>query len=136
MDSQVAAVVVVVAGVVEGYRCAPGLDGLRDAVNLVAGQDEGAAQVNEEKQRTDFKWTDDLIAHYKVINENAAAHPIIEIAEGCIDDNDIQQMFVNSDTQGLKAALHGVEWSQTREEFYDLINTMVSDIDGKLKAQG
>jgi hypothetical protein len=102
---------------------------------LVAAQDEGAMQVNEEKQKTDFKWTDELIAHYKVINENAAAHPIIEIAEGCIDDNDIQQMFVNSDTQGLKSALHGVEWSQTREEFYDLINTMVTDMDSKLKSQ-
>jgi hypothetical protein len=102
---------------------------------LVAADDEGAIELNEEKQRTDFQWSDELIEHYKIINENAEKWPIVEICEGCIDDNETQQLFVNNDTNGLKSALHGTEWSQTREEFYDLINTFVVDMDSKLKSE-
>ncbi len=96
--------------------------------------DENAIAIVDRKKMDDAKWSAELIATYKEINELARLNPVVDLASGC--STDIASITTDGgDTIGTRAALHGVEWTTMREMIADTLLTLVNDVDTELKTK-
>lgn len=100
---------------------------------LATGKDEDARAVYDKQCREDFKWPEDVIEHRYVINDLAAQYPVIDIAGGISTDVESLTTSNANKSVGLNASLHGVEWSQTREEIGSTVELLVGEVNDKLK---
>lgn len=101
---------------------------------LAAAKDEGANEVYDKQCREDFKWPEDVIAHRYEINDLARQYPVVDLAGGMSSDIESLTTSNANKSVGLNAALHGVEWSTTREELSGALDVLVAEVIDGLKA--
>jgi ABC-type glycerol-3-phosphate transport system substrate-binding protein len=102
--------------------------------NIVANNDEGAIAISNRKAKDDSQWTDEIIERINAINELAREYPVIDLATGC--SSDIASLTTDGGSEiGLRAALHGVDWSTNRESIGDTLVMLVEEADEQLQAK-
>ena len=83
----------------------------------------------------DFKWSEELIAINKEINDLARQYPVFDLATGV--STDVASLTTDGgDEIGLRAAFHGVDWATNREEISEVIDMLVQEVDDQLVALG
>lgn len=97
---------------------------------LATANDADTKAISIQKQKDDFKWNDTMIKQLEEINKQAREHPIMEMADGV--SSDLSTILTYSDSQGLKAAMHGTEWSFTRESTDLIVEEMVKEFNSQL----
>lgn len=103
---------------------------------LAGADDPDARKVDDDRRRTDYQWPEDVIEHLHEINDLARANPVVDIAGGMSSDIESLTTSNQNKSVGLNAALHGVPWSQTRDELSGAIDVLVQEVVDKLeKAQ-
>lgn len=101
--------------------------------NLISANDPDASAIAEQKLRDDFGWTDHLIETNKEINAIAAAFPVVDLATGV--STDVASITTEGGSEvGLRAAFHGIPWATNRDQIADVVNMLVEEADGQIKA--
>lgn len=100
---------------------------------LAVGNNDESREVSIKQFREEFQWPEDTIERYYKINELAAQYPVIDIAGGISADVESLTTSNQNKSVGLNAALHGVEWSQTREEIGATVEKLVAEVNEQLK---
>lgn len=100
---------------------------------LLAGQDEEAIRIGDDKLLNDYKWSEELVAINKEINDACKENPVVDLATGV--STDVASLTTDGgDNIGLRAAYHGVEWATHREEISGVIEQLVAEADGQLQS--
>ena len=98
---------------------------------LLGSLDEKAIAISDRKLKDDCKWSDDIIAREKEINELARQYPVVDLATGT---GDVKRYTTDGgDNVGSRAALHGTDWATTRETYADGVEVLVAEIDEDLQ---
>ncbi|MBQ7991360.1 MAG: extracellular solute-binding protein [Oscillospiraceae bacterium] len=101
--------------------------------NRFAATNDDAIAISDQKAKDDFKWSDELIAINKEINDLARQYPVVDLATGV--STDVASITTDGgDNVGLRAAMHGVDWATNRDEISGVVEMLVSEVDGQLKA--
>ena len=101
--------------------------------NRFANTNDDAIAIGDAKAMEDYKWSEELIAINKEINQLANDNPVVDLATGV--STDVASLTTDGgDNVGLRAAMHGVEWSTNREEINDVVVMLVDEVDAQLKA--
>ncbi|MBQ3160813.1 MAG: hypothetical protein IJC04_01655 [Oscillospiraceae bacterium] len=101
---------------------------------IIGSYDEGAIAISDRKMRDDYKWSDELIAIEKEINELARQYPVVDLASGCSTDI-ASYTTQGGDSVGTRAALHGTDWATTRETYSDAVIMLVDEVNTELQAK-
>ncbi|MDY3792923.1 MAG: extracellular solute-binding protein [Oscillospiraceae bacterium] len=100
---------------------------------LLANSDDSAIEIYKDKCRNDFKWTEELIEQYYECNALARKYPVAELAAGV--SSDVASLTTDGGEQvGLRAALHGYDWSTTKESIANTVQMLVDEVDTDLKS--
>ena len=100
---------------------------------LLANIDEEAIAISDQKYRDDFGWTDTMIDSLKKINAIAAENPVVDLAAG-ISSDFASVTYDGGDFVGLKAALHGTAWDETKSTISEPITNMLNDANRDIAA--
>lgn len=100
---------------------------------LAVGNNDEAREVEIKRFREEYQWPEEVIEHYYAINDLAQQYPVIDIAGGISSDVESLTTSNANKSVGLNASLHGVEWSQTREEIGATVELLVSEVDTQIK---
>ncbi|MBQ5316831.1 MAG: hypothetical protein J6I96_04685 [Oscillospiraceae bacterium] len=102
---------------------------------ILAGTDEEANAIGEQKLRDDYGWTDHLIETNKEINKLANEYPVVDLATGV--STDVASLTTDGGSEiGLRAAFHGIPWSTNREEIGEVVDMLVKEADEQIKSMG
>ena len=100
---------------------------------LLSNSDEKAIEINDQKYRDDYGWSDELIETNKKINEIARQNPVVDLATGV--SADVASITTDGGDQiGLRAALHGYDWATNRETIAGVVEQLVQEADDKITA--
>lgn len=97
--------------------------------NILATLDENAIAISDRKAKDDYKWTDEIIAINKEINELAKKYPVVDLSNGC--SNDIVSLTTGD--HGMRAPFRGTEWAVERETIADTLILLVDEVDQSVK---
>ena len=101
----------------------------------LANTNDEAIAIADKKTMDDFKWSEELIAINKEINDLARQYPVFDLASGV--STDVASLTTDGgDGIGLRAAFHGVDWATNREEISEVIDMLVQEVDDQLVALG
>lgn len=101
---------------------------------VVAAADEGAMAIADRKSMDDNQWSEEITAINREINELTRKYPVVDLAPGC--STDIASYTTDGgDNVGTRAALHGTDWSTTRETIAEAIINLVAEVDTQLQAK-
>lgn len=99
---------------------------------LLGSLDERAIAISDRKLKDDCKWSDDIIAREKEINELARQYPVLDLATGT--SSEVKRYTTDGgDNVGTRAALHGTDWATTRETYADAVIMLVEEVDAELQ---
>ena len=125
------------SAVIEGYALC------KDAANpqgvalfaectILAANDPATIAINDRKAMDDNKWTEEIIARNKEINELTRQYPVVEFATGC--SSEIASITTDGGAQmGTRAPFHGIDWATMRESIADTLTMHVEEVDEKLQ---
>lgn len=100
---------------------------------ILANNDPKTIEINDRKAKDDSKWTDEIIARNKEINELTRQYPVLDLSAGC--STDIASLTTEGGAQmGTRAAFHGIDWATMRESIADTLTMLVDEVDEKLQA--
>ena len=103
--------------------------------NRFSATNDDAIAIADQKAIDDFHWSEELIAVNKEINDLARQYPVVDLATGV--STDVASITTDGgDNVGLRAAMHGVDWTTNREEISGVVEMLVAEVDGQLKALG
>lgn len=94
----------------------------------VAVNDPEAVAIADRKTMDDSKWSPELLAKFKEINDLAKKYPVVDLYAGCSGD-----ISTSSDTL-IKAAMGGTDWATTRETYEDTLHTLLEEENTQLSA--
>ena len=101
----------------------------------LANTSDEAIAIADKKAMEDFKWSEELIAINKEINELARKYPVVDLATGV--STDVASLTTDGGSEiGLRAAFHGVDWATNREEIAGVVEMLVQEVDDQLKSLG
>ncbi len=101
----------------------------------LANTSDEAIAISDKKAMEDFKWSEELIAINKEINDLARQYPVVDLSTGV--STDVASLTTDGGAQiGLRGAFHGVDWATNREEISDVVEMLVQEVDDQLKALG
>lgn len=95
---------------------------------LTANTDESVKEVNEKKLRNDYGWTDEMIEMFNYTNDLTNAHPVVDFYAAI--NTDVYDLLHNPIKD---ASYNGTDWYQTRDERNDAVQTLVDEMNEKLK---
>lgn len=99
---------------------------------IVAVNDPDAIAIYDRKAMDDSKWSEEIIARNKEINDLARQYPVVDLASGC--STDIANLTTDGGAQiGTRAAFHGTDWATTRESISSTVEMLVSEADSQLQ---
>ncbi|MCM1525284.1 MAG: extracellular solute-binding protein, partial [Ruminococcus sp.] len=101
----------------------------------LANTNDDAIAIGDKKVMEDYKWSEELVAINKEINDLARQYPVVDLATGI--STDVASITTDGGaTIGLRAAFHGVEWATNREEISGVVEMLVEEADASLKSIG
>ncbi|MDE7295021.1 MAG: extracellular solute-binding protein [Oscillospiraceae bacterium] len=94
---------------------------------LIAAKDENALALEEKQYREDYGWTDEMVEMWYKVRELTDANPVINIHAGLPTD------VANIVDDGVKqASFNGTDWSVTRDNMNDLVNTTIDELNTQI----
>lgn len=125
------------AAQLDGYVLCKGAENPEGAARLaecgiIAAYDKNARKLERQKKMTYCGWTSKIADKIDKINALARKYPVTDLVEGC--STDIASVTTQGgDMVGMRAALHGTEWSDTRDYIADAIEMLVDEVDDNLQ---
>lgn len=100
--------------------------------DIAAAYDKNVRKLERQNKIKNYGWTATTASRIDKINALARKYPVVDLASGC--STDIASVTTQGgDMVGLRAALHGVEWENTKYEIADAIEMLVDDVDSNLQ---
>ena len=120
-----------------GYLLCKGAENPEGAARLaecgiVAAYDKDARKLERQRNMEIYGWSSKVANRIDKINNLARKYPVVDLAAGC--STDIAYYTTQGEDEiGVRAALHGTEWSITRESIADAIEMLVDEVDDNLQ---
>ncbi len=97
--------------------------------DIASQRDEGAQEVQDDKFRNDYGWTDEMLEMRKKIDVMADENPVYDIIAGCPTD---MSKILDSNEQGVRGPFYGLDWATQRDALVDTIDYMVEEFNAEL----
>ena len=98
---------------------------------MTANADERTQQINLEKNRNDYGWTDEMIAMQDKIIEMTRENPVYDLHAGV--QLDLYNLLDSGET-GIRAAFYGGDWIAVRESISDAVDLYVEEFNSQMDA--
>lgn len=98
---------------------------------MAANKDEGAQQLAVEKQKSDYGWSDEMIAMQDKVISMTRENPVIDIHNGVPTD---LYDLLDSGEYGVRSAFAGIEWATVREELSDVCDIYIEEFNAQVDA--
>lgn len=100
---------------------------------LAANSDERTIEINREKNKNDFGWSDEMLEMSDKISEMTLEHPVYDLTNGVSPD---LNSLVDSGQTGVRAAFQGGDWASVRESLDIAAKTYIDEFNTQLEAMG
>lgn len=123
----------------EGYVLCKGASNPKGAAllaecGIVAAYDKNVRKLERQRNMKNYKWSAEITNRITKIDALARKYPVVDLAAGC--STDIANFTTQGgDAVGVRAALHGTKWSDTRESIADAIEVLVKEVDDDLQKE-
>lgn len=96
---------------------------------IAANLDENALEIADQKRRSDYGWTDEMVEMRHKIFDMTAENPMYSIHTGC--PTDLYNML-DSGEYGIRAAFYGHDWPSVRESLASACDIMIDEFNASL----
>ncbi|MCC8042697.1 MAG: extracellular solute-binding protein [Oscillospiraceae bacterium] len=96
---------------------------------LIAVSDPAAQEIAEKQYREDYGWTDEMLEMWRITKDLTNENPDIDMYAGV--SSDVYDMVHNPIKD---ASYNGKEWSVTRDEISDAVQTALDELNAKIAA--
>lgn len=96
---------------------------------LIANSDESVEEINDNKRREDYGWTDEMIEMFNYTSDLTNEHPVVDFYAAV--NADVYELLHNPIKD---ASYNGTDWYQTREERNGAVQALVDELNEKLKS--
>ena len=126
------------AATVEGYVLCKGAGNPQGAAlfaecAVLGTFDERTVAISDKKILDECKWSEEILAQVKEIDELARKYPVVDLSAGC--SKDIASLTTDGgDKMGVRSALDGTDWATMRDKISGPLDILVAEVNEKLKA--
>lgn len=98
---------------------------------IAAASDDRTKEINADKCRNDYGWTDEMIEMKNKIAEMTAEHPVYDLVNGVKPE---LNSLVDSGETGVRAAFQGGDWATVRESLDMAASIYIDEFNDALAA--
>lgn len=126
------------AATVEGYVLCKGAGNPQGAAlfaecAVLGTFDERTVAISDKKILDECKWSEEILAQVKEIDDLARKYPVVDLSAGC--SKDIASLTTDGgDQMGVRSALDGTDWATMRDKISGPLDILVAEVNEKLKS--